>query len=138
MCREPAAASLSRPTFCLFSVVWHEKVGRVEIIRAAGRWAEPDDTGATYAEHLASPDLSVGTYSLRAGATDPQDPHSEDEVYVVTAGRASFTGGDTTVAVEPGSVLFVPAHEPHRFHDISEDLAVVVLFAPAYGSRGPG
>jgi mannose-6-phosphate isomerase-like protein (cupin superfamily) len=107
----------------------------VEIIERAGSWAEPDSTGATYVEQLATRDLSVGTYCLRAGATDGQRPHTEDEVYVVTSGRARFTSGDRTVDVEPGTVLFVPTNEPHRFHDITEDLTLLVFFGPAYGSR---
>jgi mannose-6-phosphate isomerase-like protein (cupin superfamily) len=107
----------------------------VQLITEAGIWAQPDGTGATYIEHLATRHLSVGTYSLRAGATDGQNPHSEDEVYVVTGGRAQFTGGTQTVDVSPGSVLFVPAHEPHRFHDIVEDLSLLVFFGPAEGSR---
>jgi mannose-6-phosphate isomerase-like protein (cupin superfamily) len=107
----------------------------VQVIELAGQWAEPDATGATYIEHLASADLSIGTYSLRAGATDTQSPHTEDEVYVVTAGRARFTGGNETVAVKPGTVLFVPAEEEHRFHDITEDLVLLVFFGPAYGTR---
>lgn len=108
----------------------------VEVIERAGRWAEPDASGATYAEHFATADLSLGTYSIRAGATDTQSPHSEDEIYVVTQGRAQFTSGDQTVTVEPGTVLFVPAKEEHRFHDISEDLVLLVVFGPAYGTRG--
>jgi hypothetical protein len=65
----------------------------VEIIDTAGRYADPGDAGAGYVEHLRRSDLSLGTYCLRAGAVDRQDPHAEDEVYVVTAGRARFTGG---------------------------------------------
>jgi mannose-6-phosphate isomerase-like protein (cupin superfamily) len=107
----------------------------VEIIEAAGRYTTPAETGAGYVEHLRRPDLTVGTYSLRAGATDPQSPHTEDEIYVVTAGRAQFTAGGRTVAIEPGTTLFVPAHEAHFFHDITEDLALLVFFAPAEGSR---
>lgn len=107
----------------------------MEIVEQAGRWAEPDSTGATYVEQLATRDLSVGTYSLRAGATDGQSPHTEDEVYVVTSGRASFTSGGQTVDVAPGTVLFVPTGEAHRFHDITEDLTLLVFFGPAYGSR---
>ncbi len=107
----------------------------MEIVSDAGKWAPPDATGATYTEHLASPDLSVGTYSLRAGATDGQSPHTEDEVYVVTGGRAQFTSGGQTADVTPGTVLFVPAGEQHRFHDIVEDLTLLVLFGPAEGSR---
>jgi mannose-6-phosphate isomerase-like protein (cupin superfamily) len=107
----------------------------MEIVGQAGEWAEPDDTGAHYVEHLVTRDLSVGTYSLRTGAIDPQGPHTEDEVYVVTSGRARFSSGDQTVAVGPGTVLFVPAREQHRFHDITEDLVLLVFFAPAEGSR---
>jgi mannose-6-phosphate isomerase-like protein (cupin superfamily) len=107
----------------------------VEVIEQAGRWAEPDVTGATYVEHLATADLSIGTYSLHAGATDTQSPHTEDEVYVVTAGRARFTSGNDTAVVGPGTVLFVPAKEEHRFHDITEDLVLLVFFGPAYGAR---
>lgn len=107
----------------------------MRIIEQAGRWAEPDGTGVGFVEHLATRDLSVGTYSLRAGAVDPQSPHGEDEVYVVTAGRGRFTGGGQTVDVGPGTVLFVPAREPHHFHDIAEDLALLVFFGPAYGTR---
>jgi mannose-6-phosphate isomerase-like protein (cupin superfamily) len=107
----------------------------VQLITEAGRYAEPDATGATYEEHLRRADLSLGTYCLRAGAVDPQDPHDEDEIYVVSSGRGRFTSGGETIDVTPGSVFFVAAHEEHRFHDITEDLAVLVFFGPAEGSR---
>ena len=108
----------------------------MRVIAEAGVWAEPDGTGASYVEHLATASLSVGTYSIRAGASDPQSPHGEDEVYVVTAGAAQFTGGGTTTHVSAGAVLFVPAGEQHRFHDVTETLSLLVFFAPAYGSAG--
>jgi len=88
-----------------------------------------------YVEHLRTADLSVGTYGVTAGGRDPQLPHTEDEVYVVTAGRARLSTPSTTVDVGPGSVVFVPAGEEHRFIDISEDLAVLVMFGPAEYSR---
>ena len=72
---------------------------------------------------------------MAVGALDTQSPHLEDEIYVVTTGSAQFTSGDETVAVAPGTVLFVPAREDHRFHDITEDLALLVFFGPAYGTR---
>lgn len=105
----------------------------MEIIDDAGRFSNPD--GASYAEQLRRPDLSVGTYSLSAGAVDPQQPHAEDEVYVVMSGSGQFTSGEQTIDASPGSVFFVPAGEPHRFHDITEDLAVIVFFGPAEGTR---
>jgi mannose-6-phosphate isomerase-like protein (cupin superfamily) len=54
---------------------------------------------------------------------------------VVQAGRATLVTPAGTAAVGPGSVVFVPAGETHRFTDITEDLALVVVFAPPYGSR---
>jgi mannose-6-phosphate isomerase-like protein (cupin superfamily) len=106
----------------------------VEIIENAGRWTEPGSRGAGYIEHLAVRSLSVGTYSLRAGAVDPQQPHTEDEVYLITSGSGQFTSGGRTVDVKPGMVLYVAAHEPHHFHDVGEDLTVLVFFGPAEGS----
>ena len=87
--------------------------------------------------HLNSNDLSLGTYSIPAGGVDDQEPHTEDEVYVVQTGRATLETSSDTVPVEPGSVIFVPAGETHKFTDITEDLALVVIFAPRYGSRAP-
>jgi mannose-6-phosphate isomerase-like protein (cupin superfamily) len=112
---------------------------RVKLIAGAGTFTKPEGSVATHwIEHLRVPDLSVGTYSIQAGGRDDQSPHTEDEVYVVTAGRATFEAGDDTVAVGPGSVIYVAAGEVHRFTDVTSDLATVVLFAPAEESRGPG
>lgn len=107
----------------------------MELLVRAGDYSEPGESGTDYREHLRTADLSVGTYSLTAGASDAQQPHTEDEVYVITRGRGLFTGGGATVQVAPGAVIFVPAGEQHRFHDITEDLAVLVLFGPAEGAR---
>jgi mannose-6-phosphate isomerase-like protein (cupin superfamily) len=87
-----------------------------------------------YAEFLRRDPMSAGMYRLRAGATDPQEPHREDEIYVVLKGAARFRHGDTIDDVRLGSIIFVPAHEPHRFEDITEDLDVLVFFAPAESS----
>ncbi|MFD0745189.1 cupin domain-containing protein [Phytohabitans flavus] len=81
------------------------------------------------------PDLSVGTYCIPVGGEDTQSPHTEDEVYVVAAGRARLTAESGTVDVGPGSVVFVPAGEEHRFTDITEDLTVLVFFGPAEYTR---
>jgi mannose-6-phosphate isomerase-like protein (cupin superfamily) len=85
-----------------------------------------------FTQHLVVPDLSVGTYSIPARGVDDQSPHTEDEIYVVTQGRARFVTPDDNVPVEPGDVLYVPAGEEHRFVDITEDLSMLVVFAPAY------
>jgi mannose-6-phosphate isomerase-like protein (cupin superfamily) len=90
---------------------------------------------AHYVEQLRSADLSIGTYTIPTGAVDGQQPHTEDEVYLVNAGRATFVTPEQSVRVGAGSVLFVPAGEPHRFTDITEQLVATVVFGPAEGSR---
>jgi mannose-6-phosphate isomerase-like protein (cupin superfamily) len=87
--------------------------------------------GRLYEEFLHVPDLSAGLYVLEAGATDPQRPHQEDELYYVVAGRGQITVGDEVREVRAGSLVFVAARVPHRFHDISERLEVLVVFGPA-------
>ena len=88
-------------------------------------------TGELYLEFLRRDSMSCGLYVLEAGASDPQEPHQEDEVYLVLSGRARLRAGDRDELVGPGSVAFVARSVPHRFHDITERLSVLVFFAPA-------
>lgn len=87
--------------------------------------------GKLYREFLRIPAMSVGLYVLKAGAEDPQKPHNEDELYYVVGGRARMRIGSEEQAVQAGSVIFVEAHVEHRFVDITDDLEVLVFFAPA-------
>jgi mannose-6-phosphate isomerase-like protein (cupin superfamily) len=75
--------------------------------------------------------MSAGLYVLAAGATDLQQPHHEDEIYYVVRGKGRFRAGDEDREISAGSVLFVAAEVEHRFHDIVEELAMLVFFAPA-------
>ena len=99
----------------------------METIAAAGRYAEPDASGASYEEHLRRPDLSIGTYCLRAGTVDTQDPHEEDEVYVVLEGSGVLEVEGTATPLDEGMALFVPAHAEHRF-TAYEHLSLLVVF----------
>jgi mannose-6-phosphate isomerase-like protein (cupin superfamily) len=108
----------------------------MKVIAGAGAYSEPPaGEQVAWIEHLRVADLSVGTYSIPAGGTDAQTPHSEDEIYVVAAGRAVLAAGGEQAEVGPGSVIYVPAGEPHQFTEITESLALVVLFAPAEYTR---
>lgn len=89
------------------------------------------ESGKLYREFLRVPAMSAGLYVLAPGATDRQSPHHEDEMYYVVRGRARFLAGDEDREVSVGSVLFVAAEVQHRFYDITEELAVLVFFAPA-------
>jgi quercetin dioxygenase-like cupin family protein len=109
------------------------------VIAGAGAYCEPPaGEPAAWIEHLSVADLSVGTYSIPAGGTDAQRPHSEDEIYVVATGRAVLAAGGERAEVAPGSVIYVPAGEAHQFTEITESLALVVLFAPAEYTRSGG
>src|SRR5438046_1087006 len=100
--------------------------------------ARRDASGRAYLEFISVADLSVGLYVLGAGQPDLQQPHTEDEVYYVVSGRGRITVGDAVRDVQPGSIVFVAATVPHRFHDIVEDLTLFVAFGPAEGSRAAG
>ena len=99
------------------------ELAEIEAVRA--------EAGRRYQEFVRVRHLSAGLYVLEAGATDPQQPHREDELYYVVAGRATITVGDEQRVVGPGSLVFVAAEVPHRFHDIEERLEVLVVFGPA-------
>ena len=88
-----------------------------------------------YLEFLRVPDLSVGLYVLAPGQPDLQQPHTEDEIYYVIAGAARITVGEEVQDVRAGSIVFVAATVPHRFHDITEELTLLVAFGPAEGAR---
>jgi mannose-6-phosphate isomerase-like protein (cupin superfamily) len=88
-------------------------------------------SGKPYREFLRVPAMSAGLYVLAAGAADRQKPHREDEIYYVVRGRARFKAGSEDREVSTGDVIFVAAEVGHRFYDITEELAVLVLFAPA-------
>lgn len=85
-----------------------------------------------WSEPLRVPAMSVGVYLLCAGSEDEQTPHDEDEIYYVVRGRAVLRIGSSTRAVAPGDCIFVAAGQTHRFEDISDDLELLVVFAPAY------
>jgi quercetin dioxygenase-like cupin family protein len=87
--------------------------------------------GQLYHEFIRSHDLSVGLYVLAAGATDPQGPHTEDEVYYVVSGQGRILVGEEDREVMAGSVVFVAADTVHRFHDIGEEIVALVIFGPA-------
>lgn len=90
-----------------------------------------------YLEFIRHPSLSVGLYVLKVGAVDRQQPHSEDEVYYVVQGRGMFQQAGEERPVQAGSVLYVAAGGEHRFHTITEEMQIIVFFAPAEYSQRP-
>lgn len=90
---------------------------------------EQRNSAEPWLEFLRVPSLRAGLYVLAPGAWDHQSPHEEDEVYYVVSGRATFEAGSARENVRAGSIIYVAAHQEHRFGDIVEELRVLVFFA---------
>ena len=84
-----------------------------------------------FAAVLAHGSMEVEVYAPRG--SDPQTPHTRDELYVVVEGTGEFVNGEKRHPFGPGDVLFVPAGVEHRFEDFTDDLVVWVVF---YGHEG--
>jgi mannose-6-phosphate isomerase-like protein (cupin superfamily) len=94
-------------------------------------------SNSAWLEFLRFPSLSTGIYQLAVGQEDRQQPHTEDEVYYVISGRASFLANNEIRPVQTGTIIFVEKLVPHRFINITQDLTVLVFFAPAEHSLKP-
>ena len=94
-----------------------------------------DSDGHGYIDFLASAKLSVGLAVWPKGKPDHQRPHGEDEVYYVIAGRATINVAGEDRPVKPGSLVFVATGVEHHFHDIEEDLRVLVFWAPPHAAK---
>ena len=69
--------------------------------------------------------------------TDPQQPHEQDEVYIVVAGSGTFVVDGERAAFTTGDALFVPAGVEHRFEDFSDDFTAWVVFYGPPGGESP-
>ena len=85
----------------------------------------------TYGVLLEHGTMELGYY--RPAGTDPQQPHTQDEIYVVQSGSGTFICGEERHPFEPGEALFVPAGVVHRFEDFTADFAAWAIF---YGPEG--
>ena len=104
--------------------------------------AEPFDIGGAK-ERLAagsggyevihrSDGLELGVYVLVAPEPDRQQPHEDDEVYVVLEGRGALEVDGKSIELQEGHAVFVPAGAEHRFVGY-EQLSVLVIFERARG-----
>jgi mannose-6-phosphate isomerase-like protein (cupin superfamily) len=78
--------------------------------------------------------VSVEMYAPRQA--DRQLPHAQDELYVVHRGTGEFVMAKERQTFSAGSVFFVPAGEPHRFENFSDDFSTwVIFFGPQGGEQ---
>lgn len=91
----------------------------------------PQGVPVPYATIFERGSLSLEVYAPRG--TDTQEPHDQDELYVVMRGSGRFVNGGRSHPFGAGDVLFVPAGAEHRFEAFTDDLLVWVVF---YGPKG--
>lgn len=75
--------------------------------------------------------MSVEIYQPKG--SDLQQPHLQDEIYVVMSGSGVFQSGSEKYPFGSGDLLFVPAGVEHRFLEFTEDFTTWVIF---YGAAG--
>ena len=102
---------------------------RYTVEKALQLGAESEDRA--YGVLLEHGSLELGSY--KPDRIDPQQPHSQDEIYIVQSGTGTFVLNNERQPFEPGEALFVPAGVAHRFEDFSDDFAAWVVF---YGPQG--
>lgn len=90
--------------------------------------------GVPFAEAMRHGSMSVEIFAPRG--TDRQSPHAQDELYIVARGTARFEHDAAVTDARAGDVLFVPAGDDHRFHDMSDDFATWVIFWGPAGGEG--
>ena len=86
------------------------------------------EAGGGYEVVHTSPGLEIGVYVLVAPEPDRQQPHEDDEVYVVLEGTGVLEVEGKSFSISEGHSIFVPAGADHRF-TAYEQLAVLVVFA---------
>ncbi len=85
------------------------------------------EAGGGYEIVHESAGLELGVYVLVAPEPDRQQPHEDDEIYVVLEGEGVLEVESEPVPVREGSAVFVEAGADHRF-TAYEHLALLVLF----------
>jgi mannose-6-phosphate isomerase-like protein (cupin superfamily) len=96
-----------------------------------------DTSKRDFAEFFRSEVLSMTVLYRPAGAPDEQKPHTEDEVYYIASGRGRLQAGDQDYELAAESIIYVAAGVEHHFHDVTEDMRILVFWAPPRHSNAP-
>lgn len=94
--------------------------------------------GTPFVRALANGSMQVELFAPGASALgkDIQQPHTQDELYVVQRGQSGFWLAGERTTVQVGDVLFVPAGAEHRFENFSADFVTWVVFYGPTGGEG--
>ncbi len=86
----------------------------------------PTVDGTYFIEAFRKGNLSIELY--KPEKEDLQTPHSQDEIYVIISGSGMFKNGEEHYHFKTNDLIFVPAHEEHRFYDFTDDFSTWVVF----------
>ena len=100
---------------------------------AQGEFAD-DPQNRRYKDLITHGSMRVGLYALRDH--DPQEPHTQDEIYIVASGSGDFVNAGETKSFRPGDIIFVKAGVEHRFENFTEDFQTWVVFWGPEGGEG--
>lgn len=107
---------------------WHFSLASVASTLAS----RPNGPNFDYPLHHGT--MKVGLYAPRG--SDPQQPHTKDELYIIVSGSGEFVKGEERRTFKPQDVLFVEAGAVHRFENFTGDFSTWVTFwGPEGGER---
>ena len=107
----------------------------MEAFEIADLITQHQQKGQPYHEFFRTETLSLGLYVLHAGEQDSQEPHTEEEVYYILEGQGMIQVAGEDRPVSAGSTVFVGVAVEHRFHSITQDLKILVFWAPPWRSQ---
>ena len=85
-----------------------------------------ESTEKPYGVFLKHGSMELGYY--KPNVTDRQQPHRQDEIYIIQSGSGYIVTEDSRQPFQAGEALFVRAGIVHRFEDFTEDFAAWVIF----------
>jgi len=103
------------------------KVSVAELMeKLPGAVSEKWPMGERFTLALAHGSMSVELYA--PVGTDPQSPHSQDELYFIHSGTGMMILAGDSLSFAPGDCFFVAAGVEHRFESFSPDFSTWVVF----------
>ncbi|MEM9643465.1 MAG: cupin domain-containing protein [Planctomycetota bacterium] len=97
----------------------------------SGVSSKRQESARAWLEFLDLPSLSMGMYHVPVGTNDKDthSPHDRDEVYLGVSGNGQLTAGGEVHGVHAGVIIYVKAGIEHHFHDVTDDLTLLVFFS---------
>ena len=95
--------------------------------------------GLPFAQAMRHGSMSMELFvpALSQLGRDVQQPHRQDELYIVLLGTAELVRGTERSAAQAGDAFFVPAGQAHRFENFSDDFSTWVVFYGLDGGEHP-